>query len=113
MYPTAKTTMMRISCDLDGCWCRRTLFTVAGFRGRVSTKCFTCHTFHDFTFGGGEPATHEVRCDGSFKGHDLGGWCSMLIARISPDSAGSFGYRCPRCKAEKTIRIQAPMLVST
>ena len=113
MYPKPEHPTVPITCDLDGCWCRRALFNVGGFRGRVSTKCFTCHTFHDFTFGDGEPPTHEVRCSNSFKGQDLGGWCGMLIARISPDAYGQFGYRCPRCKDRKTIRIQAPVLVST
>ena len=104
---------MRIGCDIEGCHCRHILFTVTDFHGKVETKCPRCRSIHMYTFGDGCEPTTDVRCNNSFKGQDLGGWCGQLVARISSDAYGDFGYRCPRCKDDKTIRITTPVLVST
>ena len=103
MYPT--------SCDTPRC--RQILFSIEQFHGTVETKCPRCRQIRSYLYGSVQAVTVDVRCTNSFKGQDLGGWCGQLIARITPDSHGSFGYRCPRCKDRKTIRIQAPVLVST
>ncbi len=92
--------------------CRQTLFWIQTFHGTVETKCPRCRNIHTYQYGG-QPPTSDVRCTNSFKGRNLGGWCGQLIARISPDSYGTFRYRCPRCKEDKTITITAPVLVST
>ncbi len=55
----------------------------------------------------------EIRCPNSFKGRDMGGWCGQLVMRISEDSVGVIAYRCPRCKDERTVRIDVPAMAST
>ncbi len=103
--------MIPATCNTSGC--RQVLFTVEQFTGVVETKCFRCRTVHTYTYGPGAAASAEVRCNNSFKGRNLGGWCGQLIARISPDASGTFAYRCPRCKQVKTLRVTLPVLVST
>lgn len=103
--------MYRTTCDTPSC--RNVLFTVNEFHGAVETKCARCRQKRTYRYGSSDDATVDVRCTNSFKGQDLGGWCGQLIARITPDTYGQFGYRCPRCKDRKTINIQTPVLVST
>ena len=105
--------MTTVNCTTPDCICRRSLFTVDGFRGTVETKCASCRTKHVWDYGNGQAATSEVRCSNSFKGKGLGGWCGQLIAKISPDAQGEFGYRCPRCKDRHTLRIGSRVLAST
>ncbi len=93
--------------------CRQTLFWVEQFHGAVETKCPRCRTVHLYEYGSTGVTDHDVRCVNSFKGRDLGGWCGQLIGRITSDASGQLRYRCPRCKADKTLAITAPVLVST
>lgn len=103
--------MYRTTCDTPTC--RNVLFSVYRFHGAVETKCSSCRRIVTYRFGTADTPTVDVRCTNSFKGQDLGGWCGQLIARITHDTYGQFGYRCPRCKDQKTIKIQTPVLVST
>jgi len=101
-----------IDCQTGGCRCRRTLYSTEGFRGAVEVKCPRCRRIHHF----GDMMTgpvREIRCPNSFKGLDAGGWCGQLIMKISGDSVGALAYRCPRCKHERTVRIEQPAMAST
>ena len=102
---------MIIDCRTDRCHCSQSLFKVEGFTGTVEVKCPRCKRVHTFDYGGASDATSDVRCNGSFRGEGFGGWCGQLIARISPDSSGEFGYRCKSCRESKTIRIQTPIFL--
>ncbi len=99
---------MRVTCDR----CPTVLFTVGytaeGYTGVVETKCPRCHTVTTRRYQTATEPTMDIRCDNSFKGRDLGGWCGQLICRISADSHGDLGYRCPRCKHEKIVKIRQP-----
>lgn len=102
---------MRVTCRNDRCQWR--LFNVDRFTGVVETKCPHCKLVQTFRYGSDREAVKDVRCVNSFKGRQLGGWCGMLIARISYDSGGSFGYKCPRCGDRKTIHLAERVLTST
>ena len=102
----------RVDCRLDGCQCRRQLFTRSpDFTGTVEVKCPRCRRIH--RFGPAGMLIREVRCPNSFKGENRGGWCGQLVMKISQDSVGTLGYRCPRCKDERTVRIDMPAMAST
>jgi len=105
--------MIPVDCHTLGCRCKRRLYThTPDLSGGVEIKCPRCRRIHHF----GEPLAdpvREIRCPNSFKGLDAGGWCGQLIMRIGGDTTGALGYRCPRCKDERTVRIDMPVMAST
>ena len=52
----------------------------------------------------------DIRCNNTFKGGNLGGWCGQLVMRISQDTHGTLEHKCPRCKDTRKTRIDAPAI---
>lgn len=88
------------------CRCGRWLFTPHGWRGRIEIKCPRCRRYNHYDYGSDQAAVKEIRCSGTYSYGS--GWCGQLIMRISTDAAGSVFWKCPRCRHERTLKIDAP-----
>jgi DNA-directed RNA polymerase subunit RPC12/RpoP len=83
---------------------------VDGFTGTVETRCPSCKSLQ--TYGPDQPVTREIRCPNTWK-NSGGGWCGQLVMKISENVTGTVYYKCPRCSLRRTLRVNAPALVST